>query len=157
MTIVLLGHFLSLIPLSYTTAHIPALGFCGCKSGPHSQHHTMDDVFGDDELAPRVDPTADITRSHHKQGYVDGLSHNKLTNLQNGFDNGFPKGADLGLHIGAILCAAQAFDSDLYKQAVKELSVANVLNKQYFNDEVELEAVHPLIEKWETMLGMNQN
>lgn len=87
---------------------------------------------------------AHLKRAHAAQGYLDGITHQQEASLQKGFDNGFPQGADLGRAVGKVL--AQLHGTPSFEDAKAQLNVAKVLEKKYFDDQLDLVGTeHPLI------------
>lgn len=119
------------------------------QTEPQSPDHDTDDIWGDDE---NVDGTLiqnrEIERTHHKQGYLDGLSNAKELSLQDGFDEGFPSGASLGIEVGKILSILLCYDKDLFEQCKKELGINKVLDKKYFDQDLNIQT-HEMIIKWQ--------
>ncbi|KAI5960778.1 YAE1 [Candida pseudojiufengensis] len=99
----------------------------------------------------------DIIRQHRKQGYLDGITYNKETNLQQGFDNSFSNGGQLGIDVGYILAKVKIIDkkvgSNLLTECIEDLRISKIFNDQYFNSELEMiNDQHELIEKWQKRL-----
>lgn len=115
----------------------------------------------------------DVIRQHRKQGYIDGITAHREDQLQRGFDDAFPKGAELGVEVGKILARLRCKqgrkarvgetrggnngdngddnddnDDDEFKRAINDLSISKVLDRQYFNDELNPLLTHELIAKW---------
>ncbi|ODQ81922.1 hypothetical protein BABINDRAFT_33315 [Babjeviella inositovora NRRL Y-12698] len=115
-----------------------------------------DDVWAGDEA--KVVPAQVDTKEqkHAKQGYVDGLANAKEGSLQTGFDNGYGQGAALGEKAGEILSTLRQLSlagntkaGELFETAKAELNIQNVLSVAYFDDNLDLEAQHKVIQKWE--------
>lgn len=102
-----------------------------------------DEVWGDAEFVS----TGDIERIHVKQGYVDGLSRAKEDSLQRGFDDGYPIGAQYGIRAGQVL-ARLAPDDPRLAEARRELNIANLLQRAYFDANLDADN-HPVLAKWE--------
>lgn len=105
-----------------------------------------DDIWLDAD----VPMNADIERAHAKQGFLDGISAAQASSLQDGFDSAYPIGASLGVDVGMILARIACMrDDDVLQEASRDLAIANVLHKMYFNKDLDLSSpTHPLIEKW---------
>ncbi|RCK65720.1 Uncharacterized protein YAE1 [Candida viswanathii] len=144
-------------------------GDCTCKNPssssskrqPISPTDDDDDIFSTTEDA--IIPQNDIIRTHHKQGYVDGITHAKESALQSGFDDAFPHGASLGSAVGRIL-SRLVLDQELFDAAKKELGILNVLSQAYFDEDLNLRSSsssssssssHELINKWEQIVYKN--
>lgn len=114
------------------------------------------EIWGSDE--ENIDVHAHLQRTHAKQGYLDGLTHLKEASLQKGFDTGFPQGAQLGRAVGQVL--ARLHGTAAFDGAKQRLGVASVLDKKYFDDQLDLVAKeHPLIAElcgWRTR-GNSEN
>ncbi|ODV82071.1 uncharacterized protein CANTADRAFT_4111 [Suhomyces tanzawaensis NRRL Y-17324] len=129
---------------------------CGCtepavEAEDRLAASDLDDIWGDDEVL--ASSNADIKRSHHKQGYLDGKTQANEANLQHGFDMAFPQGARLGMVVGQLLAKAMATgNSELFQEAQRELHIERVLSKKYFNDELEMAEGHEILEKWQKRL-----
>jgi flagellar biosynthesis/type III secretory pathway protein FliH len=117
-----------------------------------------DEFYGVKPDVPENSDIAALRRIHAKQGYLAGLSSQKEESLQKGFDEGYPVGADLGIQVGKILGCLQILSvhsnlevsnkaKDLLKSAQNELGIKKVLNKRYFDDDMNIET-HPLIIHW---------
>ncbi|KAI5970790.1 YAE1 [Candida margitis] len=117
-----------------------------------------DDAEGDNrrkELAYN-----DVVRQHRKQGYVDGITAHREDQLQQGFDDAFPKGARLGVEVGGILAKLRSRlgkeegkegkeeETIEFKSAINDLLISKVLDRQYFDENLEPLETHELIEKW---------
>lgn len=100
----------------------------------------------------------DVIRKHRKQGYVDGITAHREDQLQRGFDDAFPRGAKLGIEVGRILAKLKCKQGGKeeeengqnveFKRAINGLSISKVLDRQYFDDQLEPMPTHELIEKW---------
>lgn len=123
----------------------PYTGLAMDERVPVDSNQLMDDVWGDDESSTYKH----IERIHHKQGYVDGLVKAQESSLQNGFDDGLPKGAVIGIQVGKILATVMNYDMSLLEQCKQELNISKVLDKQYFDDDLEMTRSHLLLDKWE--------
>lgn len=122
-----------------------------CKKEEPLYEGESDDVWASDNDEP-TNPTAELRRTHNKQGYLDGLSHAKEESLQTGFDDGFPKGASLGIMVGQILSTVRSHDPLLFDQCKQELNIAKVLNKKYFDDDLEMDtSQHLVLMKWKAI------
>lgn len=122
---------------------IPANVTMNVQSQPSED---SDDIWGSDEDA--VSPYADLKRAHINYGYLDGITQAQETGLQQGFDDGYPKGAELGMLVGEVL--AKCHGTTLFDQAKSDLNITKVLDKQYFDDQLDLfEESHVLIKKWQ--------
>ncbi|KAK6458467.1 uncharacterized protein RJT20DRAFT_32018 [Scheffersomyces xylosifermentans] len=137
---------------------MPCEGECSCsKKGTtdvqissSANKDSNDDVWDEDRS---VSSNADIQRSHEKQGYLDGLSHAKESSLQAGFDTAFPSGAQLGIAVGKILGKLRSHnDEALFIQGKQELNIGKIMDKKYFNDELELAGEHEIISKWQKIV-----
>lgn len=110
----------------------------------------IDDIWGDDD--EMVTANADIKRSHEKQGYLDGLSNAKESSLQGGFDEAFPQGAQVGIAVGKILAIVNSSgDDDLFKQAKKELNITKILDRKYFDADLQIQREHEVLVKWDAI------
>lgn len=110
-----------------------------------------DDIWGDEEdVNGTLIQNREIERTHHKQGYLDGLSNAKELSLQDGFDEGFPSGAKLGIEVGRILSILLCYDKNLFEQCKKELGINKVLDKKYFDEDLNI-LNHELINKWQNI------
>lgn len=111
-----------------------------------------DDVWDDDEFIT----TGDIKRIHVKQGYLDGLSKAKESSLQDGFDDGYPLGANFAIRVGQIL-SKLTNDSELFQTAKKELNLTKILQRSYFDENLDLnESDHPVLKKWDQIIAQSQ-
>lgn len=109
-----------------------------------------DDVWGSDE--EKISVHADLKRAHHNQGYVDGITKQQEQSLQSGFDEGFPQGAQLGREVGKLL--AKLHGTSQFSLAKTDLNVTKILDKKYFDDQLDLVGrVHPEIKRYETVHG----
>lgn len=127
---------------------------CGSSGIVENSVRDYDDDLSDQDIWSNddsVNPHADRDRSQYKQGYLDGLSKGKEQSLQIGFDQAFPKGAGLGFTVGSILAKLKCNDENLFKQAKLELNITKVLNKQHFDNELQLNQ-HSIIEKWQKIV-----
>lgn len=107
----------------------------------------FDDIWGEDD--EMLTTNADIKRTHEKQGYLEGLSNAKESSLQGGFDEAFPQGAQLGIAVGKILAIVKSSgDEELFKQAKLELNITKVLDRKFFDDNLELHNDHEILLKW---------
>lgn len=133
---------------------------CSCqkgdgKKGKIETHYEElssvgDDVWADEDINIE-NKTADIQRTHKKQGYIDGITSKRESQLQKGFDELFPKGAEFGTAVGYILGTLNAkHEIQLSRQCKEELNIQNLFNEQYFDMEIELRngKEHELIQKW---------
>ncbi|EGV61547.1 hypothetical protein CANTEDRAFT_107700 [Yamadazyma tenuis ATCC 10573] len=123
--------------------------------GIYESVDASDDVWGDsdgedDIITKNSSSTAEIKRVHTKQGYLDGLSNAKESSLQQGFDDGYPKGGELGIMVGRILATVLSYDTELFLQCKQELIISKVLNKGYFNSNLDIEDLeaHEVLQKW---------
>ncbi|KAI5956022.1 YAE1 [Candida theae] len=141
----------------------------------HAHDNDSDDVWAEDDednIEQHDNDTSkklaynDIVRQHRKQGYVDGITAHREDQLQRGFDDAFPQGAKLGIEVGKILarlkCKSGApkrekekevnsggvVDDEKLKCAINELSISKVLDRQYFDEDLQPLQTHDLIEKW---------
>ena len=145
---------------------------CVCKLNPalaptttEGNGESNDDVWAMDDDESNHNGTEDsrklayndIIRQHRKQGYVDGITAHREDQLQRGFDDAFPQGAQLGIEVGKILahlrCQQGREDKrgeggDNFKRAINDLLISKVLDRQYFNNDLEPLPTHDLIEKW---------
>lgn len=111
------------------------------------------DVWASDD--ENVNDYADRQRAQVNQGYLDGITNAQELGLQNGFDEGYPKGAELGIRVGRVL--ATLYGTDKFEEAKKELNISKVLDRQHYNDQLDLEeADHPLVVFWEKQAGITQ-
>ncbi|KAL6451404.1 YAE1 Protein YAE1 [Candida maltosa Xu316] len=136
-------------------------GDCQCKNDGVENNYSSDNGSINDDIweadnSENIIPNRDIIRAHHKQGYVDGMTHAKEAALQKGFDDAYTEGAKLAISVGKILAnlknqSTKNHDSELFTQAKSELHITKVLQKKYFNDDLELEVgkSHELIAEWE--------
>lgn len=123
-------------------------------SDVEKEKNDTEDIWGDEDIEEIGKSNADIERMHTKQGYLDGLTNSQESSLQNGFDDLFPKGANLGLKVGQILAELNSTNKDLFEQGKNELNISNILDKKYFDDDLELknEGDHDVLLKWEETL-----
>lgn len=113
-----------------------------------------DDVWGDDDVY--VDANADVKRAHQKQGYLDGLASAQESSLQSGFDKAFSDGARMGAAVGKILGELRALgESELFYQATKELNIAKIMDKKYFDSELKIQKNHEVIYKWQKIVAQH--
>lgn len=127
----------------------------GSKANIETENVGVEDIWGDDDIEDLQNSTADIKRMHTKQGYLDGISNAKESSLQEGFDDLYPKGAQLGIAVGGILGAlASNSDQELFKQAKEELNISRVLQKEYFNQDLDLkeEKAPEIVSKWQEIV-----
>lgn len=121
-------------------------GTCCKTPAPIESSDDNEDVWGSDEESIAV--YADLKRAHGKQGYLDGLVNQQEASLQKGFDSGFPIGADLGRDVGRIL--ARLHGTPAFKEAVEALNVSKILDKKYFDDQLDLaKSNHPIISSYD--------
>lgn len=141
-------------------------GNCSCKGNsevtPSSNDRVSDDdVWADDddeEYQMTDKSTADLRRIHTKQGYLDGLTKAQESSLQTGFDNAFPKGACLGIEVGRILSTLMCYQKpELLSAAEQELNITKVLNKQFFDNDLEPLEVHDALQKWKNIVAILEN
>lgn len=100
----------------------------------------------------------DVIRKHRKQGYVDGITAHREDQLQRGFDDAFPRGAKFGIEVGRILAKLKCKQGRKeeeengqnveFKRAINDLSISKVLDRQYFDEQLEPMPTHELIENW---------
>lgn len=124
-------------------------GNCHCKKNniPSDENLSLkDDIWGSDEES--ISTYADLQRAHANQGYLDGITKAQELGLQDGFDKGFPEGAALGIRVGKIL--ARLHGSPRFNEAQKALNITQVLDKKYFDNQLDLQGSHhELIAQWE--------
>lgn len=144
-------------------------GSCGCKKNEplvglnDTARETDDDVWADDdeaEYSMKDQSTADLKRTHTKQGYLDGLTQAQESGLQQGFDEAFPKGAQLGIEVGRILSRIWCYKDvrkDLFEQAKQELAITKILDRKYFDNDLESKGEHEIIARWKNILNELQN
>lgn len=123
-------------------------GDTNCLKNKKEIDEEEDDIWGE-EL--EVNSTADIKRIHTKQGYLDGLSHAKESSLQSGFDEAYPSGADIGIQVGFILSTILSMVPDQFEACKKELAISNVLNKEFFSDDLDM-SHNDVLSKWSTIV-----
>lgn len=127
---------------------MPCTGACN-HGTVHINKHTGeegDDVWASDD--ENVSAYADRQRAQVNQGYLDGIANAQELGLQKGFDDGYPEGASLGIRVGSIL--ARLHGTSLFEQARRELSIAKVLDRQYYDDKLDIAGSnHPLVAQWE--------
>ncbi|GME78103.1 unnamed protein product [Ambrosiozyma monospora] len=124
-------------------------------------HPNTDEFYGSAEQAHGTTNEMSLNlislqRRHAKQGYLDGLSQAKETGLQDGFDEGYPIGGRLGVAVGQLLISLKMsqisgnLSQEQYDSALRELNIQNVLQKQYFDDSLNIKdySKHPVISKW---------
>jgi hypothetical protein len=128
-----------------------------------------EDIWGDsdDEIQSKdqqeTPDMAKLRRTHHKQGYLDGITWAKEQHLQKGFDTGYPEGAQLALRVGKIIGTLQCLSvvdddktkeaKELLQRAKKELHISKVLSWRYFNEELDLSKDgHALLIDWEKLV-----
>ncbi|KAM9906603.1 hypothetical protein OXX69_006726 [Metschnikowia pulcherrima] len=132
------------------------VGQCHCKGQKENQSEILsmkDEVWGSDD--ENISTYADLQRAHINQGYLDGITKAQESGLQEGFDQAFPSGAALGIRVGRIL--AKLHGSVSFSEAQKALNITKVLDKKYFDDQLELkDSQHPLLEKWEKVAADTQ-
>lgn len=102
------------------------------------------DIWGSDE--ENIQVYADLHRAHHNQGYLDGIVNQQEHSLQRGFDAGFPQGALLGREVGKLL--ANRHGTETFELIKKELNIAKVLDKKYFDDQLDPLGEHALLVKY---------
>lgn len=124
---------------------MPCTGDCHTKRTKSVTIPADDNVWGSDEES--IIPYADLQRAHASQGYLDGVVQAQELSLQEGFDNGYPKGALLGLRVGRIL--AKLHGTERFEDAVSALNIKRVLDKEHFDDQLDIKANHNLITTWE--------
>lgn len=135
-------------------------GDCSCSKGDVTvnsipDEKSDDDIWENDEVDEVFISHSDVRRSHEKQGYLDGLSHAKENSLQQGFDDLFPEGAKLAISVGKILAKVKSRGSDeMFALACKELKITNILDKKYFDDELQLNGIHIVLHEWETKASL---
>ncbi|QLL34598.1 hypothetical protein HG536_0G04600 [Torulaspora globosa] len=125
----------------------------------------LDDVWESDSDSQRNQISYDLKKlreNHVKSGFLDGITHAKETNLQEGFDEGFPSGALLGKRVGMLVgllqCLAQRYgdqDESLaqdFNAIQKELRINKVLTKGIFDQDLNLTGEHPLLAKWKPIV-----
>lgn len=141
-----------------------------CKNGGQCSKKVLekgvekaDDVWHSDSesVEPEVDQSeefgvvyrgesfevANLRRKHAKQGYLDGLSRGKETDLQKGFDDAYSDGAELGMQVGRILGRLYMEKKD--ESALEELAIKKVLSEKYFDGDMNLlSQPHELVKKW---------
>lgn len=131
---------------------------------------STDNVWADEnDTSANASATAALHRAHTKQGYLDGLAHAQESSLQDGFDDSYPKGAELGRLVGKVLAALYATEGDgsakkgtskdakeaseasgsVFAQAKAELNIARVLQRDHFDDDLELKGVPAPLHKWQ--------
>lgn len=123
-----------------------------CK-GPERRRTEPDvddaDVWGSDD---EVSAYADLQRAHMNQGYLDGLTHAQELGLQAGFDAGFPQGAALGIRVGRVL--ARLHGTPQFAEAKTALNITQVLEKTYFDSQLDAVGTHRLVAEWEQKAGI---
>lgn len=138
---------------------------CSCQKGHGSKGEvdaryegmssTGDDVWADEDID--IDnKTAEIQRTHKKQGYIEGITSKRESQLQIGFDDMFPKGAEFGIAVGYILGTLNAkHERELSRQCKEELNIQNLFSEKYFNMDIELRngKEHELIQKWQDKIS----
>lgn len=124
-------------------------GECKAPPKPTKLADDDDDVWGSDD---EVSAYADLQRAHVNQGYLDGLTHAQEAGLQKGFDAGYPYGAELGLRVGRIL--ARVHGSELFEEAMRALHITKVLDKSYFDGQLDMAGTHRLVSEWEQRVGI---
>lgn len=121
-------------------------------------YRNNDEFYGVRPEVPENNDIVALRRIHAKQGYLAGISSQKEETLQNGFDNGYPVGASIGVEIGKIIGNLQILTThsnstvsekakELLIQAESELHIRKVLNKKYFDEDINIQS-HPLINHW---------
>lgn len=123
-----------------------------CKSKPRPLKADIPSVDGDDDVwasdDESVSAVADRRRAQLNQGYLDGLTSAQEVGLQNGFDEGYPEGAKLAIRVGRIL--ARLHGSEDFEQAKRELNIAKVLDRKYYNEQLDANKPdHKLVAYWE--------
>ncbi|KAI5950465.1 YAE1 [Candida jiufengensis] len=141
--------------------------FCPCKNPlpketTTSQIQEIDDIWESDNENENQQPKDnfvhnDIIRQHQKQGYLDGITHNKETNLQQGFDDSFSLGGQLGIEVGMILAKVKILDhknsNGLLNECINDLKISKIFDNKYFNENLEMiNDQHELILKWKDKL-----
>lgn len=127
--------------------------------------NALDDVWKSDTDDGSEEISFDVRKlreNHNKRGYLDGITHSKETNLQQGFDEGFPTGALLGMQVGKLIGTLQALVSkygdrdeqlsDDFRAARKELHISKVLTKSMFDHNLDVTGQHQLIAKWKVVV-----
>lgn len=127
--------------------------------------NALDDVWESDTDDGSAEISFDVRKlreNHKKRGYLDGITHSKETNLQQGFDEGFPTGALLGMQVGKLIGTLQALVSkygdrdeqlaDDFQVAQKELRISKVLTKSMFDPNLNVMGQHQLIAKWKAIV-----
>lgn len=127
--------------------------------------NVLDDVWKSDTDDGSEEISFDVRKlreNHNKRGYLDGITHSKETNLQQGFDDGFPTGALLGMQVGKLIGTLQALVSkygdgdeqlsDDFRAARKELHISKVLTKSMFDPNLDVTGQHQLIGKWKVVV-----
>ncbi|CCH40995.1 hypothetical protein BN7_532 [Wickerhamomyces ciferrii] len=123
-----------------------------------------DEYYGVKHDGVEDSETAALRRQHAKKGYLDGLSTSKEDSLQEGFDKGYPMGAEIGIFVGKmigqlqIIKALENIDDDIKKranvllvEARNELTIQKVLNRKYFDDDLNLpNEIHTLLQRWKS-------
>lgn len=123
-----------------------------CKSKPRLQKAEKPSIESDDDVWASDDESvsafADRRRAQLNQGYLDGLTSAQEARLQKGFDEGYPEGAKLAIRVGRILAGLHG--SEYFEQAKRELNIAKVLDRKYYNEQLDAnEPDHALVAYWE--------
>lgn len=130
-----------------------------------SSDNGIDDVWGSDSDSQGESVSYDLKKlreNHNKRGYLDGITHSKEANLQDGFDKGFPTGAALGMEVGKLVGLLQGLAGkhgsqdkkllDDFKDIQNDLRINRVLTKTHFDANLDLQEQHILIAKWKPIV-----